>query len=200
MDEREDHLLRDALPLSRLLFVAFWLVFVVLTLGCDCGPADTPTAGLTETATPAIDMLIPLHASSRSPSDIGQLTWDTTHNADLLDFDANDAFWPPLESPTSDPPAWVPASTLARLHSGVFHWDFAIEHMQNAQIGVGFMLMLEEGVDWGFYGYLGAGRYAWAYDPSTGDVVNATQSIAGGLPVFDDGDRGTVRVLSLIHI
>ncbi len=47
---------------------------------------------------------------------------------------------------------------------------------------------------YGFYGYLGASPSAWSYDPSTGDVVCATRSISGGLPVFADGRRGVVSV------
>jgi len=73
-------------------------------------------------------------------------------------------------------------------------WDFLVEEMARAQIGVGFMLQWDRGLDWGFYGYLGAGMTAWAYDPSTGDVVTRTESVAGGLPTFADGRRGVVSV------
>jgi hypothetical protein len=67
--------------------------------------------------------------------------------------------------------------------------------MSNAQLGVGFLLAFEGGLlDWGFYGYLGAGSFAWAYDPSTGDVVTRTESIQGGLPTFLDGRTGVVTV------
>src|SRR5262249_48927334 len=57
-----------------------------------------------------------------------------------------------------------------------------------------FMLQWDQGLDWGFFGYLGAGVTAWAYDPSTGDVVTGTKSIAGGLPKFLDAGRGIVSV------
>ena len=43
------------------------------------------------------------------------------------------------------------------------------------------MLSWNIGVDWGFYGYLGASSSAWSYDPSSGDVVTQTESIEGGL-------------------
>ena len=92
------------------------------------------------------------------------------------------------------PPAWVPIATRARFHSGAFKWDFIVDEMQRAQIGVGFMLQWDQGLDWGFYGYLGAGQSAWSYDPSTGDVVTQTKSIAGGLPKFADGHGGVVSV------
>ena len=66
--------------------------------------------------------------------------------------------------------------------------------MARAQIGVGFMLLWSVGPDWGFFGYLGASSTAWAYDPSTGDVVCNTESIQGGLPKFADGRTGEVSV------
>ena len=140
--------------------------------------------------------LLPLlRASSRAATAIGEARWDTTQNAELLHFDGDVATWRrPAAVPEQYPPAWVPASTLAQLHSGTFRWDFEVEHMQSAQLGLGFMLVFEDGVDWGLYGYLGAARTAWSYDPSTGDVVNATESIAGGLPTFEDGESGTVTV------
>jgi hypothetical protein len=66
--------------------------------------------------------------------------------------------------------------------------------MASRQIGVGFMLLWNIGPDWGFFGYLGASATAWAYDPSTGDVVSAAKSIQGGLPKFEDGRTGVVSV------
>jgi hypothetical protein len=66
--------------------------------------------------------------------------------------------------------------------------------MADGQIGVGFLLQFDRGLDWGFFGYLGAGVAAWAYDPSTGDVVTGTASIAGGLPTFADRRSGVVSV------
>lgn len=66
--------------------------------------------------------------------------------------------------------------------------------MASAQIGVGFILLWDVGPDWGFFGYLGASPAAWAYDPSTGDVVGNTQSIEGDLPKFADGRTGVVSV------
>jgi hypothetical protein len=92
------------------------------------------------------------------------------------------------------PPAWVPAPTRAHLHSGNFRWDFVVEEMAARQIGVGFMLLWDIGPDWGFFGYLGASTTAWAYDPSTGDVVSNTESIQGNLPKFAGGRTGIVSV------
>ena len=92
------------------------------------------------------------------------------------------------------PIAWLPAMTRLRLHSGHYRWDFTIEEMGSAQIAVGIMLLFNIGPDWGFFGYLGSSSNAWAYDPSTGDVVTATRSIQGGLPRFEDGNTGVVTV------
>jgi hypothetical protein len=76
----------------------------------------------------------------------------------------------------------------------MFRWDFVVDEMACAQIGVGFMLLWDVGPDWGFFGYLGASPTAWAYDPSTGDVVCNTKSIQGGLPKFSNGRTGVVSV------
>ena len=88
----------------------------------------------------------------------------------------------------------MPASTRSRLHSGRFEWDYVIEEMAGAQIGIGFMLLWDLGPDWGFFGYLGSSTSAWAYDPSTGDIVTHTESIQGGLPKIADGGAGVVTV------
>jgi len=85
--------------------------------------------------------------------------------------------------------------TLLLLHSGTFGLDFVVDEMSHAQIVVGFLLAFEGGLlDWGFFGYLGAVVFAWAYDPSTGDVVTRTESIEGGLPTFQDGRTGVVTL------
>jgi hypothetical protein len=88
----------------------------------------------------------------------------------------------------------VPAITRLVLHSGSFRWDFVVEEMADAQIGIGFLLLWDVGPDRGFFGYLGASSTAWSYDPSTGDVVTRTASIEGGLPRFADRRTGRVSV------
>lgn len=134
------------------------------------------------------------------PGDIGAWSWDTTHNNDLLTVSNGGMTvqWGPRKSSYRGihyPPAWVPVKTLLWLHSGTFGVDFVVDEMAHAQIGVGFLLAFEGGLlDWGFFGYLGAGVFAWAYDPSTGDVVTRTESIQGGLPVFPDGQSGVVTL------
>ena len=141
-----------------------------------------------------------LHARKLPQGDVGTYTWDPTHNADLLTFSnaGKTLEWGPRKPSYTGvryPPAWVPAKTLLFLHSGSFRVDFVVDEMAGRQIGLGFLLAYERGLlDWGFFGYLGAGRAAWAYDPSTGDVVNETKSIEDGLPKFEDGRSGVVTL------
>jgi hypothetical protein len=129
---------------------------------------------------------------------IGSLTWDPTYKPDILSVaaDRRCVEWGPRKDTYEGlyPPAWVPIRSEAHLHSGLFTWDFIVDELARDQIGVGFMLQWDQGLDWGFFGYLGAGTTAWAYDPSTGDVVTGTRSIAGGLPAFGDTGHGVVSV------
>lgn len=140
-----------------------------------------------------------LNATVLAPSDHGTFEWDADHNGDLLTIsnEGRTIGWGPRKPEYAGqfyPPSWVPASTRARLHSGRFRWDFSIDELAGAQLGVGFLLLWNVGPDWGFYGYLGSSTTAWAYDPSTGDVVNATESIQGGLPKLAAGQTGVVSV------
>jgi hypothetical protein len=140
-----------------------------------------------------------LKATAFAEADRGSFEWDTSHNADILTVSNNGQTieWGPRNPQYTGkiyPPAWVPASTRARLHSGQFQWDFVINEMAGAQLGIGFMLLWDIGPDWGFFGYLGSSTTAWSYDPSTGDVVYNTRSIQGGLPKIVDGRTGVVTV------
>jgi hypothetical protein len=134
-----------------------------------------------------------VRAGAFAAEDYGIAQWNREVNADLLSVsdDGLSVAWE-RNGEESGRPAWVPAATLLRLHSGAFRWDFTVGELAGAQIGVGFVCLWEDGLDWGFFGYLGAGPTAWAYDPSTGDVVNTTKSIEGNLPKFKD--CGTVSV------
>lgn len=125
--------------------------------------------------------------------DIGKAEWDIEHNKESLLFSNNNQTveW----NPKNGQIAFLPATISLHLHSGKFIFDFNIEEMNSAQIGVGFMLLWDNGLlDWGFFGYLGAGFYAWSYDPSTGDVVNAENSIQGGLPKFENKHSGIITI------
>lgn len=139
-----------------------------------------------------------LKAADLVESDIGVCEWNREHNADLLTVsqDGRVVEWEKGKRKNEGklPPAWVPASTRLRLHSGRYRWDYIVENMGPAQIGIGFMLLWDVGPDWGFFGYLGASPSAWAYDPSTGDIVRNTKSIEGKLPRFANGKGGVVSV------
>jgi len=150
-------------------------------------------------STPYVDEKSPtlLQARSFAKHDIGKFRWDLEHNSDLLTVTNSKLTieWTPKHRDKNERiPVWIQASTDLHLHSGHFRWDFKVEEMTFRQIGVGFMLLWDHGPDWGFFGYLGASPTAWAYDPSTGDVVCATESIEGGLPKFDDMRSGIVSV------
>ena len=145
-----------------------------------------------------------LKAGSLDPEDLGVFEWDATLATDYLTCSNGNRSveWTTTPIPAdagpddlaSSPPVWIPIPTRAYLHSGVFQWDFVVEEMAKGQIGVGFMLDCDIGPDWGFFGYLGSSNSAWAYDPSTGDVVCSTRSIEGGLPKFEDRRSGVVTV------
>jgi hypothetical protein len=140
-----------------------------------------------------------LKAADLEPASWGKLDWNATHNADTLTAsnDGKTITWGPKKPENNGkhyPPAWVPATTNAKLYGGNFNFDFDIDEMANRQIGVGFMLLWDVGPDWGFFGYLGASSTAWSYDPSTGDVVANTESIQGNLPKFGNGRNGTVSL------
>lgn len=139
-----------------------------------------------------------LKAADIDESDIGVCEWNREHNAHLLTVSQDGLMveWEKGRRKAEGklPPAWVPASTRLHLHSGSYKWDFIVENMRQAQIGIGFMLLWDAGPDWGFFGYLGASTTAWAYDPSTGDVVQDTISIEGELPMFNNGNGGVVSV------
>lgn len=134
-----------------------------------------------------------VNAINYKDGDIGKVEWNIEHNKDSLIFSNNNQTmeWNPKNGQT----AFLPATTTLHLHSGKFTLDFNIEEMNSSQIGVGFMLLWDNGLlDWGFFGYLGAGFYAWSYDPSMGDVVNAENSIQGGLPKFENKRSGIVTI------
>jgi hypothetical protein len=143
----------------------------------------------------------PVGASTYELNDIGEVLWDSNHNSDRLSVTGGGLTieWDEGKDKEGEKtPCWIPASTRLLLHSGQFSLDFQIDEMAECQIGVGFMIQLTDGVnvcaDWGFFGYLGSSSTAWAYDPSTGDVVTATKSIEGGLPKIENGHSGVVRI------
>ncbi len=140
-----------------------------------------------------------LRASKNHSRDWGRLNWDIGVNSDLLvvSKSGRTVTWQPSQigpDGKNNNPCWVPVRTGANLYNGRFCFDFIVDEMASRQIGVGFMLLWNVGPDWGFFGYLGASSTAWAYDPSTGDVVTRTKSIQGNLPVFANGRSGVVSL------
>lgn len=137
-----------------------------------------------------------LRAGDLAEDDHGLLQWDGSHNGKILTVTNGGATieWGPRkpENTAKYGPAFVPASTRARLHSGTFDLEFSVDEMASRQIGVGFALLWNVGIDWGFFGYLGASPSAFSYDPSTGDVVTNTASIENGLPKSSDGRTAVV--------
>ena len=74
--------------------------------------------------------------------------------------------------------AWLGVESSARIRDGLFEWDYLVR-VNHRQLGVGLML---DPPDWGFFGYLGAGVNAWAYDPLEGAIVTQTEAIHRDLP------------------
>lgn len=133
---------------------------------------------------------IMVNAVNYKEQDIGKVGWKKEDSL-ILSNENRTVEW----NPKNEQIMFLPVTTSLYLHSGKFTLDFNIEETSVAQIGVGFMLLWEHGLlDWGFFGYLGAGFYAWAYDPSTGDVINAEKSIQGGLPKFENGHSGIITI------
>jgi hypothetical protein len=125
-----------------------------------------------------------LNATTLSEADVGTCAWDSPSKSPLIDLsgDRQTVEWRVYRNaggtssdhaPEASPftPAWIPVPTQMRLHSGNYSLDFVVEEMARRQIGVGFMLLWSNGPDWGHFGYLGSSPTAFAYDPSTGDVV-----------------------------
>lgn len=177
----------------------------VIFVGCDSQRPNTVKTSNDEAdeKQPPMNKPTPepqlLQAESLAPNDLGSMVWNPEHHADLLTVsNSGQAIeWGPRKPEYTAkhyPPAWVPATTMAHLHSGRFTWDFVVKEMADRQIGIGFMLLWDVGPDWGFFGYLGASRTAWSYDPSTGDVVTEGNSIEGNLPTFSDRHTGKVTI------
>lgn len=99
----------------------------------------------------------PLKDLDFAQGDIVSFKRDADQNNDLLTVsnDGRTIEWGPrkLESTgVQFPPVSVPACTRARLHSGRFRWDFVIDEVAGAQLGIGFMVLWDFGPDWEFFG------------------------------------------------
>jgi hypothetical protein len=116
------------------------------------------------------------------------LTWDKAQTQEPLTISADGLT---LSWDSDKQFAWLASQTTGRLAGGVFAWDFRIDRIAERQIGVGIML---DPPDWGFFGYLGAGRNAWSYDAFEGAIVTETEAMHVGLPTVRDGGTVSVRL------
>jgi hypothetical protein len=116
------------------------------------------------------------------------LRWDRENTQAPLKI-SNDGLT--LSWDTDEQFAWLGSQTSGRLSRGIYTWDFRIDFIADRQIGVGLML---EPPDWGFFGYLGAGRKAWAYDAFEGAIVTETKAINQGLPSIHASGTVSVRL------
>lgn len=94
-----------------------------------------------------------------------------------------------LQPSSSDRPVWLVSQTTGRLTAGHFSWDFFIDSLEQRQMGIGILIAPP---DWGFFGYLGAGHNAFAYDPYQGAIVTETVAVYSGLPKITS--VGTVSI------
>ena len=95
-----------------------------------------------------------LKAVSLDEGDVGSCEWDPDRSSSGLSVseDGRTVEWRPRNRELEGgfyPPAWLRATTRMHLHSGNHRWDFVVEEMARAQIGVGFMLLWDVGLDWG---------------------------------------------------
>lgn len=129
---------------------------------------------------------------TESSDDQRMLRWDRTDTQSSLTISEDGLT---LSRRELSEALWLSAQTTGRLRDGICSWEFEIETIANAQIGVGALL---DPPDWGFYGYLGAGHNAWAYDTHDGAIVTETKDLHRNLPKIQE--RGTVSVtVDLVH-
>jgi hypothetical protein len=114
------------------------------------------------------------------------LLWDRAHTQEPLTISEDGLT---LSWDSDKQFAWLGSQTTGRLSGGVFTWDFRINAIAKRQIGVGILV---DPPDWGFFGYLGAGKNAWSYDAFEGAIVTETKATHKGLPTIRD--KGTVSV------
>jgi hypothetical protein len=140
---------------------------VVLIAGCSAGdPSGASTTAAAE----------------------GNLRWDKQHTQKPLTI-SDDGLR--LSWDNDSKAIWLGSQATSRLSHGVFTWEFRIEEIAERQIGVGILL---DPPDWGFYGYLGAGKNAWSYDAFEGAIVTEEKAIHSGLPKIQQSGTVSVRL------
>src|SRR5262245_7341963 len=116
------------------------------------------------------------------------LRWDDQHTQKPLSI-SEDGYT--LSWNNDSKAVWLGSQTTGRLAKGVFTWDFKIEEIAERQIGVGILL---DPPNWGFFGYLGAGKNAWSYDAFEGAIVTEEKAIHSGLPKIRKSGTVSVRL------
>jgi hypothetical protein len=116
------------------------------------------------------------------------LRWDEKHTQKPLTISKDGLR---LSWDSDSKAVWLGSQTTGRLSGGVFTWDFKIEEIAERQIGVGILL---DPPDWGFFGYLGAGKNAWSYDAFEGAIVTEEKAIHSGLPKIRKSGTVSVRL------
>jgi len=161
---------------------AVWFSAVIFLASCN--RVGQPAGGFPDTATDRKD--VKMDEKRAGVGDLQPLRWDEQHTQKPLTISKDGLT---LSWDSDSKAAWLGSQTTGRLSDGVFTWDFNIDEIAERQIGVGILL---DPPDWGFFGYLGAGKHAWSYDPFEGAIVTETKAIHSKLPKI--GKRGTVSV------
>jgi hypothetical protein len=123
---------------------------------------------------------------NETPATPPALRWDEKHTQKPIRISDDGT---KLSFDTDSKAVWLGSQTTGRLSGGVFTWDFEIENIADRQIGVGILL---DPPDWGFFGYLGAGKNAWSYDAYEGAIVTEEEATHKNLPRIKKS--GTVSV------
>jgi hypothetical protein len=116
------------------------------------------------------------------------LRWDERHTQKPLTISKDGLT---LSWDSDSKAVWLGSQTAGRLSNGVFTWDFKIEEIAERQIGIGILL---DPPNWGFFGYLGAGKNAWSYDAFEGAIVTEEEAIHSGLPTIKKSGTVSVRL------
>ena len=155
---------------------------VVLIAGCGLGGSTGSSANT------ATDRKADKVGDKLGAAELQSIRWDEEHTQKPLTI-TNDGL--KLSWDADSKAVWLGSQTTSKLSQGVFTWDFNIEEIAERQIGVGILL---DPPDWGFYGYLGAGKNAWSYDAFEGAIVTEEQAIHSHLPTIRKSGTVSVRL------
>ena len=134
-----------------------------------------------------------LSAEELNEGEIGKAEFSTTSNKILTITNNNKTIEWQHDKHLKQKFHWQTIETSLKLHSGIYSIDFQIEKMSHKKIGIGFLLLWNKGVDWGFYGFLGSSSSSFSYDPSVGEIISQSRPIKDNLPKFE-GDSGEISI------